>query len=378
MMQKVSRGIREIPLEAERFLRGKYPQFVTDPRCKSLLEEIPVFMFHSVRSEDFREKLEYLRANGYNTLKMKDYIQYVSNGKAPDFRSVLLTFDDGDRSLYSVAFPLLKDYGFHAVAFVVPYFIREHPETSGVKTWCSWSEIIEMDRSGVVDIQSHTYYHDRVFIRPHLIDFYHPRFRQNSLGLDVPWIGEGESYTNELKWGTPIFQHASRYLGHRRLIDDESVRQSCIDWVESRGGVACFESKHWKRDLTKYFHSVAENKKPPFRYEMEQEQVDRIRESLVRSKTVLEMKLNKAILYLCYPYGNGCQMSVSISKKAGYLCNFWCDVEDGLEHGGQDSLYYLRRVKDDYLMRLPGKGRKPLIGIFREKLRRRIHTLDLY
>jgi len=376
--QKVSRGIREIPIEAERFFRGKYPRFVADARCKSLNGEIPVFMFHSVQFEDFREKLEYLRVNGYDTLKMKDYLQYVSNGKAPDVPSVLLTFDDGDSSLHRVAYPLLREYGFHAVAFVVPYFMREQPETSGAKTWCSWPEIIEMDRSGYVDIQSHTYYHDRVFIQPHLVDFYHPRFRQNALGLDVPWIGEGESYTNELKWGTPIFQHASRFSSHRRLIDDETIRRSCIDRVESRGGVLYFKEKHWKRDITKHFHSVADREKTPFRYETEREQDERMREGLVRAKTVLEERLNKSIPYLCYPYGNGCEKAVSISKETGYLCNFWCDVEEEHVRGDRDSQYYIRRVKDDYLMRLPGKGRKSLAEIFRGKLHRRIRTLDLY
>jgi hypothetical protein len=307
---------------------------------------------------------------------MKDYLQYFSRGGAPGVPSVLLTFDDGESSLYRVAYPLLREYGFHAVAFVVPYFMREQPESSGAKTWCSWPEILEMDRSGIIDIQSHTYYHDRVFIQPTLLDFYHPRFRQNALGLDVPWVGEGGNYTNELKWGTPIYQHASRFSGHRRLIDDEMIRQSCIGWVESQGGETYFKERHWKQDLTKHFQAVADKKRMPYRYETEQGQAERIREGLVRAKMVLEGRLNKTVEYLCYPYGNACETAVSISKEAGYLCNFWCDVEEGL--AARDPRYYIRRVKDDYLMRLPGKGRKSLTGIFREKLQRRIRTLDLY
>ena len=374
--QKVSRGFREIPLEAERFLRGKYPRFVTDGRCKSLDGEVPVFMFHSVQAEDFREKLEYLRVNGYSTLKLKEYIHCVSSGEAPRIPSVLLTFDDGDSSLHRVAYPFLRDYGFHAVGFVVPHFMKERPEPSGEKTWCSWPEIIEMDRSGIIDIQSHTYYHDRIFIQPPLLDFYHPAFRQNALGLDVPWVGEGESYTNRLQWGTPIYQHASRFSDHRRLIDDPMIRQSCIGWVESRGGAAFFEEKQWRQGLTGHFHAVADKSRMPFRYETEQERSEWIREGLVRAKTVLEERLKKTIQSLCYPYGNGCETAVSISKEAGYLCNFWCDVEE--KPAARDPRYYIRRVKDDYLMRLPGKGRKSLTEIFRQKLQRRIRTLDLY
>jgi len=376
--QKVSRGFREIPIEAKRILRGEYPPFVVDARCNSLTGGIPVFMFHSVQADDFRAKLEYLRVNGYKTLNMKEYLQYLSSGDVPDVPSVLLTFDDGDSSLYRVAYLFLREYGFHAVAFVAPYFMREQPDTSVEKSWCSWAQILEMDRSGTIDIQSHTFYHDRVFIQPHLVDFYHPRFRQNVLGLDIPWIGEGESYTNDLKWGTPIYQHASRFTGYRRLMDDEKIRQSCIDWVDSRGGDKCFEAKHWKRDLTKYFHSVAAGMKTPFRYETEQEQTERMRKGLALAKTVLEDRLNKSILYLCYPYGDACEMAVSISKETGYLCGFWWDVATGYARGNLDLRYHIRRVKDDYLMRLPGKGRKSLAEIFREKFYRRIRTLDLY
>jgi len=159
-------------------------------------------------------------------------------------------------------------------------------------------------------------------------------------------------------------------------MDDESIRQSCIGWVESRGGATYFEEKHWRLGLNEHFHAVADKKPMPFRYETEQEQAERIREGLVRAKMVLETRLNKTIQYLCYPYGNACEKAVSISKEAGYLCNFWCDVDEGL--AARDSRFYIRRVKDDYLMRLPGKGRKSLTEIFRGKLQRRIRTLDLY
>ena len=43
-----------------------------------------------------------------------------------------------------------------------------------------------MERSGVFDIQSHSHYHAQVFIPVKRIDFYHPGFDANPLGLDIP------------------------------------------------------------------------------------------------------------------------------------------------------------------------------------------------
>jgi hypothetical protein len=106
-------------------------------------------------------------------------------------------------------------------------------------------------------------------------------------------------------------------------------------------------------------------------WETKKEQSDAILFDLKESKRILEEKTQKPILHLAYPWGIGSNLSVKLCKDAGYLSNFW-----GPTHGipynkvGSDP-YKLIRLKDDYIFRLPGKGRISLGSVFLKKFIRR-------
>jgi len=377
LKEKIGKGLREIPMELQPFIRRNYPAFVTGRKVQPLFKEVPVFMFHTLNRFVFQEQLDFLKSNGYQTLTLKTFMAFLRGDVQLKAPSILLTFDDGDKSWYRVAYPLLRQYGFHAVGFVVPHYLEEQPDRTSAKGWLSWPEVIEMDRSGVVDVQSHSYYHDRIFIQPKVVDFFHPEFDPNHLGLDIPWIEEAGCYTNQLKWGAPIYRYASRLEGHARYFDDEEVRQACLSWVDSQGGRAFFGRPNWRRELQTFYKTVSQNhRKNP--YESTQERRNKVFEDLVRAKKILEERLGKPVQHLCYPWGAGGALSVSLSQEAGYISNFWCTVNGRNSNREGDSPFCIPRLKDDYLFRLPGQGRKSLLKIFQGKLSHRIKTLDLY
>src|SRR3989338_2390792 len=103
----------------------RYPDFVLGERALSLETDIPVFVFHGVEPVRFAEQLRYLQDNDYRVLSTADELIARLRGAQPrTAHTVLLTFDDGLESLYTVAFPLLRKYGMAAVAFVVPGVLR--------------------------------------------------------------------------------------------------------------------------------------------------------------------------------------------------------------------------------------------------------------
>ena len=65
---------------------------------------------------------------------------------------VLITFDDGNRSHYEVAYPILKARGLSAVAFVTTDFIGQD------SNYCSWAMLKEMAENGI-HIQTHGHTH---------------------------------------------------------------------------------------------------------------------------------------------------------------------------------------------------------------------------
>ena len=67
-------------------------------------------------------------------------------------KAVVLTIDDGYKSVYRHAFPVLKEFGYAATLFLYIGFITE----TGDSLW--WPQIEEMVAAGV-DIGSHSYSH---------------------------------------------------------------------------------------------------------------------------------------------------------------------------------------------------------------------------
>ena len=102
----------------------------------------------------FEKHLEYLQANGYRSVTIDDVIDHMTGTKPLEGKCVALTFDDGDGSVYQYAYPLLIKYGMKGTLFVI---------TS--KMGLEWNELSlspidelrEMQRSGVMSIQSHTH-----------------------------------------------------------------------------------------------------------------------------------------------------------------------------------------------------------------------------
>ncbi|MCK4307208.1 polysaccharide deacetylase family protein, partial [candidate division WOR-3 bacterium] len=247
--------------EIGNFLKRVYPPFVTAVRPASPGEGVPVFVFHRVRDKQFSEQLEFLAKNNYRTLTADELFDFVLKGKKTPEKSIVLTFDDGERSLYTVAFPLLKKFGFKATSFIVPSFISEGQDykQSG-KQWLSWSEVNEMERSGFIDFQSHTLEHEKMFINDEIVDFYHPNLFVDELGLDVPTVLSNENYCKLAGFGAPVYRMGSRMDSSLRYFDDERLRMDCIEHVENHGGVSFLKQRGWRQKIDRLFRKLQEDR----------------------------------------------------------------------------------------------------------------------
>lgn len=370
--RKIAKAWHELPIEAGRFLRGQYPGFVTSSSNRPLGQEVPVFMFHSVEHDLFDAQLAYLQRNGYRTLTLDQFTAFLRGVAKPTGPSVLLTFDDGHKSWFDVAYPLLRGYGFCAVGFLVSNLIAALPDAG---PWLSWAEVLEIEQSGVMTFESHTARHDQVFVGPDLRDFHRPGLNPSAMALATPWIDDERGYTNRLRWGTPIYTQASRLADTPRYFDGAAVRDACIGWADRNGGQAAFTGPGWRSALTTVFRAAAAG--PP-RWESPSEQRDAMLGGLLEARSVLEGKLGRPVRHLCYPWGIAGRLARDLSREAGYLGTFGAEAAGRNSNRAGDSPFGIPRLKDDYLFRLPGEGRRSLGGIFLDKLRRRARRLDIY
>jgi len=80
----------------------------------------------------FAAQIKYLAENGYKTISIKEYFEYVKQGNYFPERKIIITFDDGHHSNYHIALPILLQYDFRAAFFIIanrinqPYYLTEN------------------------------------------------------------------------------------------------------------------------------------------------------------------------------------------------------------------------------------------------------------
>lgn len=106
----------------------------------------------SVAPDKFDAELGYLSQNGFTPITL-DTLYGIFGGKvsAPT-RPVVLTFDDGYIDFYSIVYPILRKYKFHAVSFIPTGLI-------GGGYYMNWNQIKEIVSSGLVTFEDHTVTH---------------------------------------------------------------------------------------------------------------------------------------------------------------------------------------------------------------------------
>ncbi len=137
------------------------------------LKGIPILAYHSVNGENqgsvtrsnFFKQMQYLHDKGIKVISLEDMVHGLNKKKVPE-KCVVLTFDDGYRAVYDIAFPILKDFKFTATIFLPTGRIEktlDWDKSDGLfgASLMSWQEIKEMSCWGV-EFDAHSVTH------PHL------------------------------------------------------------------------------------------------------------------------------------------------------------------------------------------------------------------
>lgn len=110
----------------------------------------------------FSNQMTWLREQGYSTLTMYQLEGYLRNRLNVPAKSVVVTFDDGLKSVSRYGCPILRENGIHATAFIVSSRIKRHPQLWNPASlqFMSLGELAEC--RDVLDLQSHTHFLHRV------------------------------------------------------------------------------------------------------------------------------------------------------------------------------------------------------------------------
>lgn len=121
----------------------------------------------SIRSDVFRWQMQWLHEQNISVVPLTQLVENHSlEGGASTF-SVALTFDDGFEDFFTVALPILSEYGYPSTVFLVTANCGQYNDWSGQPghlpriRLMSWSDIEDASKSGV-EFGAHTLSHPRL------------------------------------------------------------------------------------------------------------------------------------------------------------------------------------------------------------------------
>src|SRR5260370_28030473 len=106
----------------------------------------------AIAPAECRTQMKQLKDSGIEVISMKDFLAWRRGEKSIPPKSAVITIDDGYVSGYSVAWPILKEFGYPFTMFIYTNYVGV-----GGKS-ITWAQLEEMRDAGV-DIESHTVSH---------------------------------------------------------------------------------------------------------------------------------------------------------------------------------------------------------------------------
>ncbi len=123
--------------------------------------DIAAFCYHQVEPvtgnkfsltvEKFTAQLEYLHQRGYKSLNSEELLAALAPDSPGVDRAMVITFDDGYRTVYDHAFPIMQKFGFRGIVCIYPSFI-------GSKLAMDWEQLKKLiDEGWSVECHSMTH-----------------------------------------------------------------------------------------------------------------------------------------------------------------------------------------------------------------------------
>ncbi len=314
--------------------------------------DIPVFTFHSLEPESFERKMRYLRDAGYRAIGMPAYLDaLLGHREAPAHaKSVLVTIDDGRATTWTVGYPILKRLGMRATAFLVTSAVHDSDEVSKTiddvgsadraalvardgsadRPFVTWGEVRAM--RDVIDIESHTHLHARIPVGPETAGIRTEAMQSGYGAFDCPFL----EADGRLARGGDILLGTALPVSAPRL----------------SGKPAYLAAQH--------------------RYETGDELREAMRFDLGEARRLIREKAEVEATTVCYPWHVFSEEAKLTAAEVGYRAAFAgkASAAPAISRAGSD-VFELARVGEDYVERLPGPGRRSLLSVLREKLRRR-------
>ena len=268
-------------------------------------------MYHSIDSEknkggifidEFEEHIKWIKDK--KTFKMEEL-------KGLDYKlpknSILITFDDGYKNNYTLAFPILKKYNMKATIFLNTKFIEKD------EAYLNWDEIREMYESGLIDFQLHTHSHQLTVKDIEVLAFYDeessPYVKRESYSMFCDGNYDEKKDAKKLN-GLPVFKLRSKISipGYKPKKNFVEKYRSIVELQENKS----------EKEKKKFLNRLFKEKKDEFFDKISEEQFkETVKFEILENKKIISEKLGKVPDCLAYPWGHRYKGNREDIKKLG-------------------------------------------------------------
>lgn len=273
---------------------------------------VRVFMFHGVGGSDcpadvFALQMQYLKKH-YSVISLKAAVEKVVAQNFYFSNEVVLTFDDGLRNNFTVAYPILLQLGLPATFFVCPSLIE-------TRVWL-WA--YEMEQR----LLTITNFNLSILCKKFSISMNPNNSNDMTVVLEqiIEWMKTLDTV-------------------YRKSVE-AAVRELTPDFMPTQTHLSMFESMTWDelRSLSPELITIGSHTvSHPILTKLS---LDEMRFEIEESKRWLEQSLNRPVEYFCYPNGDMNEEIVD-TVRAAYRAAV--TTEPGFFSHGQD-IYKINRI----------------------------------
>ena len=292
------------------------------------LPPVPAYMLHQVDVAQFERLCQTLERR---RIRCTTFPELIAGDDG--LSSILLTFDDGWSSVWSAALPLAKRYGVRFTLFLAPDCVEESNEVRstldtgataeeitkrdlGPRARLTWGEVLALQASGLVNIQSHSTHHGVVFRSADLKGFMTPDgpFPVNGLIPLVQHTRDGDAVNFKPELGTPLFEWGPALTVKPRYLESIRLREQCVQTVRDGGGAEFFSRPDWKETLRALVYAA-----PGGEWETSEARLARWQADLEGSRRTIEARVpGTHVTVLAPPWAEVDAAMPDIARGAGY------------------------------------------------------------
>ncbi len=107
-----------------------------------------------IEPANFEQIIQEIINNNYEPVFVSEIVDYLSQGVLPKNNIIAITFDDGNENFYTNAWPILQKYKVKSSVYIMTGV--------GGPNYLSKEQVVELDKSGLVEIGSHTVWHPKL------------------------------------------------------------------------------------------------------------------------------------------------------------------------------------------------------------------------